>query len=140
MNFKLRHIGIVVEDISKYEMFLNNIGFEVFYDETEGGSDIKNLIEMEVLIKIKKFKNRSNDIIEILKYPNAVMNNKISPNKVGVNHIAMTVTNLDETIKRFQQFGGDLLGKVVEKENVKLCYIFDPEGNIFELVEECPKY
>ena len=136
MTCKFRHIGIVVKDISRYESFLNKIGYVLFYDEIEGGLDIENLIKLKTDIKIKKFKNRFNNIIEILKYPKQNCNNKANPNSVGLNHVALTVSNLDETIKKFLECGGELLGEVVEKENIKLCYIFDFERNIFELVQE----
>lgn len=136
MTCKFRHIGIVVKDISRYESFLNKIGYVLFYDEIEGGLDIENLIKLKTDIKIKKFKNRFNNIIEILKYPKQNCNNKANPNNVGLNHVALTVSNLDETIKKFLECGGELLGEVVEKENIKLCYIFDFERNIFELVQE----
>lgn len=137
---KLRHIGIVVDDLLRYESFLETIGFEKFYDETEGGLDIENLLKLDMDIKIKKFKNEFSDIIEILKYPQSENSGQASPNKIGLNHIAMTVPNLDEAVHKFLDFGGELLGKIVEKENVKLCYIFDFERNIFELVEEWQKY
>jgi len=137
---ELRHIGIVVNDISRYEIFLKKIGFVVFYDETEGGLDIKNLLNLDVEIKIKKLKNECNNIIEILKYPKQKNSGEASPNTTGLNHVAMTVSDLDETIQIFLESGGELIGEIVEKENVKLCYIFDIERNIFELVEECEEY
>ena len=41
MTCKFRHIGIVVNDISRYESFLNKIGYDLFYDEIEGGLDMR---------------------------------------------------------------------------------------------------
>ncbi len=48
-----------------------------------------------------------------------------------------TVTNLDERLVRLGTHGAQLVGEVVNYENVyRLCYIRGPEGLLIGLAEE----
>tara|TARA_B100002052_G_C15371728_1_gene371360 strand:+ start:28 stop:447 length:420 start_codon:yes stop_codon:yes gene_type:complete len=133
-----RHLGIVVNDLEKFENFFNCLGFTTIYSETEKGKDIEALLGCKNTIQIIKMKNKSENVIELLKYLN--VENTDSGSKLpwsnGVNHIALNVRGLEDYIDKFCEFGGQLIGEVVEKPDVKLCYIQDFEHNIFELVEE----
>jgi hypothetical protein len=137
MLTKARHTGIIVSNIDKYEKFLTKLGYSKFYDQIEEGLDIRELLNNNESISIKKLRNRFNDVIELLKYSQEDASKKsISYKKRGINHIALTCSDLSEIVKIFIDFGGSLVGNIVEKDVVKLCYVYDFEGNIFELVEE----
>ncbi len=132
-----RHLGIVVDNLEKFEQFFNCLGFVTIYAETEDGNDIEALLGSKNTIQIIKMKDNSGSIIEFLKYVNH--ETKTSANKLpwsnGINHAALTVRGLQSYIDVFCKFGGQLVGEIVEKPNVRLCYIKDFENNIFELVE-----
>ena len=48
-----------------------------------------------------------------------------------------TVENVDDTVARLRESGGELIGEVVQYEdNYRLCYMRGPAGIIVALAEE----
>lgn len=138
MTASIRHSGIVVNDIGRFEKLFQLLGFSSFYSEVEQGEDIETLLDSKESITIIKMEDEKGNIVEFLKYNRPVLeapSNK-EPWTNGINHIALSVTNLQSIIDLFQEFNGKLVGKIVEKRAVRLCYIRDFEDNLFELVEE----
>ena len=57
-------------------------------------------------------------------------------NRPGLRHITFAVDDLDATLARLRGHGAELLGEVVQYENVyRLCYLRGPAGIIVELAE-----
>jgi predicted enzyme related to lactoylglutathione lyase len=59
-------------------------------------------------------------------------------NRVGFSHIAFLVDDVDSVFKKAIRQGGQVLGKVTEKEisnvgHLTFVYLKDPEGNIVEI-------
>jgi hypothetical protein len=138
MTASIRHSGIVVNDIERFEKLFQLLGFKSVYSEIEQGEDIENLLNSKETIIIIKMEDEKGNIVEFLKYNRStpeIQFNK-QPWTNGINHIALSVTNLKSMIDVFHEFNGKLVGKIVEKRAVRLCYIRDFEDNLFELVEE----
>ncbi len=59
------------------------------------------------------------------------------PNTAGLRQIMFAVEDIDETLARLRAGGVELLGEVVEYEDVyRLCYVRGPAGIIVALAQE----
>ena len=59
-----------------------------------------------------------------------------APNTLGLHRIMFAVDDIDDTISRLREHGGELLGEVAEFESIfRLCYIRGPEGIVVALAE-----
>jgi catechol 2,3-dioxygenase-like lactoylglutathione lyase family enzyme len=137
----LRHCGIVCEDLSKMIEFYKLLGFEKYIDNEIKGSFISELLGVfNANVKIVKLKSiKDGSIIELIKYKyKNNLRDKQELYEQGLSHIAITVNNLDEifetlTLQSINFITPPLLSK---KDNVKVCFCRDAEGNWIELVED----
>ncbi len=59
------------------------------------------------------------------------------PNTLGLRSIMFAVESLDDTVARLRAQGAELIGEVVQYENMyRLCYMRGPAGIIVSLAEE----
>jgi len=59
-----------------------------------------------------------------------------SPNTLGIGRIMFAVEDIDDVVARLRTKGGELMGEIVNYENVhRLCYMRGPEGIIIALAE-----
>jgi predicted enzyme related to lactoylglutathione lyase len=59
------------------------------------------------------------------------------PNTLGLRSVMFTVERLDDTVTRLRANGAELVGEVVQYEDVyRVCYIRGPAGIIVALAEE----
>jgi catechol 2,3-dioxygenase-like lactoylglutathione lyase family enzyme len=70
--------------------------------------------------------------------PSTISDHRTAPvNALGYLRVMFTVENLDRLIARLIKHGAQLVGEVVEYENVyRLCYIRGPEGILIGLAEQ----
>jgi predicted enzyme related to lactoylglutathione lyase len=70
--------------------------------------------------------------------PLATLEPAIAPvNTLGLRTVMFAVESIDDTIARLRAKGGELIGDVVQYENVyRLCYMRGPAGIIVALAEE----
>ena len=70
--------------------------------------------------------------------PPVVADHRNAPvNALGYLRAMFTVSDLDETLDRLSKHGAQLVGEVVQYEEVyRLCYIRGPEGLLIGLAEE----
>lgn len=70
--------------------------------------------------------------------PDTISDHRTAPvNSLGYLRLMFTVENLDELLKRLRKHGAELVGEVVNYEDVyRLCYIRGPEGLLIGLAEE----
>ena len=140
---KIRHVGIVCQNIELMEIFYISLGFDKFSENIESGDYIDHLTKIKgAKIFWKKYKNKFEDILELLKYEvNFPLNYKVSSQPVyrrGVSHFAFTVKNINKTTDLIKTNGGCLvnLPTISPDRKVKVCYANDVEGNLLEIVEE----
>jgi catechol 2,3-dioxygenase-like lactoylglutathione lyase family enzyme len=139
------HIGINVEDLEAAKVFFTDLGFSVMGEST---------MEGELLDEVTGLKGARTELvmlqapdsqlcIEVVKYHQPVDPEGIRPggaNRLGMQHIAFEVDDLDGIVESLQQKGHDLVGSVQNYENVwKLCYVRGPEGIVIELAEKIGK-
>ena len=70
--------------------------------------------------------------------PTVIADHRTAPvNALGYLRAMFTVDDIDETLERLRTRGAQLVGEVVQYEDVyRLCYIRGPEGLLIGLAEE----
>ena len=70
--------------------------------------------------------------------PQPVADHRNAPvNALGYLRVMFAVENLDDTLARLRKHGAQLVGEVVQYEDVyRLCYIRGPDGLLIGLAEE----
>lgn len=139
------NIGIVVESLDIAIAFFTELGLEL-----EG----RALIEGEWAGRVTGLGNQQVEIammvtpdghsrLELSRFisPAVVADHRNAPvNALGYLRAMFTVTDLDELLGRLQKKGAQLVGDVVNYENIyRLCYVRGPEGLLIGLAEELGK-
>lgn len=143
MNSHLRHVGIVVREIEEWISFLvGNLGFECWIDQIETGRFVSNLIGIpETTVRTVKLKDKKSGVIELLYFitpsGNLESNQEMTPNSLGITHIALQVDFLDGTLESLSKLGYFPISPaaISESGQAKVCYLRGPERVLFELVE-----
>ncbi|MEQ1492175.1 MAG: VOC family protein, partial [Terricaulis sp.] len=62
---------------------------------------------------------------------------KAPVNALGYLRVMFAVDDVDDTVERLRKHGGELVGEIVNYQNVyRLCYIRGPEGILLGLAQE----
>ena len=139
----LEHIGIVVDDIGAATDFFTALGLEV-----EG----KTSVEGDLVDRINGLDGVTADVVilqspdgkgsklELAKYRTPAYHGEAGPlpaNAPGIRHILFAVDNVEESLGRLREHGGELVGELVNYENMYwLCYVRGPAGVIVELAQK----
>ena len=140
---RLDHISVVVEDLPGAVAFFTALGMTVegeapiegaWVDRVNGIENIQvDIVMMQTpdghgKLELTKFRNPKLVQIEPAVAP---------PNALGLRSIMFAVESVDETVARLRAYGGELIGEVVQYENIyRLCYMRGPAGIIVSLAEE----
>lgn len=137
----IRHIGLVVEDIDRAVIFYTKVfGLSVLSKNIEEGAYIDALVGLSnAKVQWVKLTSQENTVfLELLKYHNHPSQKHAPPAyQHGCSHIAITVNDMHETLKKVREYGGiadDFLYN--PEKTVRVVYARDPEGIILELVED----
>lgn len=147
MNISFRHSAIVVKDIISARNFYENIlGFVFVGEKTESGEFIESIVGLDnVKVYWVKLKAKNGIILELLQYyspqsqfdANDGLEYQLA-NKFGHSHIALTVEDIDSLVEKLKKAGIKFINRPIfnDERTAKLCYAYDTEGNILELVQE----
>lgn len=142
---EMNNIGIVVENLDNAISFFLEIGLKV-----EG----RSIVEGEWAGRVTGLGNQSVEVVmmvtpdghsrlEISRFllPTTVSDHRTAPvNSLGYLRIMFRVDNIDELVPRLIKMGAELVGEVVQYENIyKLCYIRGTEGLLIGLAEQIIK-
>ena len=142
MITRVRHTGIVVQDLEKAVWFYEKLGFELWKREFESGAFLDQLVGIpEAKIETAKMKSPCGSMIELLQYLSHPKQKKIEPqpsNQLGCSHLAFTVASIENTLSTIQTAGGSLVNQpaLTPSGEVQVAYCHDLEGNLLEIVEE----
>lgn len=133
----VRHVGLVVKDMKKmvrfYQAFL---GFKVMEDFVESGPYIEKLLGFpQAKVWMIKMVAKEGGMIELLRFGSK---NRLLPralNRPGFTHLALTVRNLKECLRRGRGLKGISAPLVAPNGKALVAFCRDPEGNFLELVE-----
>lgn len=138
----IHNMGIVVESLDNAIYFFTEIGLQLegrMTVEGEWAGRITGLDSQQVEIAMMVTPDGHNRL-EFSRFitPDTISDHRTAPvNSLGYLRLMFTVENLDELLKRLRKHGAELVGEVVNYEDVyRLCYIRGPEGLLIGLAEE----
>ncbi len=139
---RMDNVGIVVESLDTAIAFFSELGLTLQGRATiegEWAGRVTGLGNQHVEIAMMVTPD-GHSRLELSRFlaPAVVADHRSAPvNSLGYLRVMFTVTDLDELLVRLGAHGAQLVGEVVNYENVyRLCYIRGPEGLLIGLAEE----
>lgn len=139
---RMDNVGIVVESLDTAIAFFSELGLTLQGRATiegEWAGRVTGLGNQHVEIAMMITPD-GHSRLELSRFlaPAVVADHRSAPvNSLGYLRVMFTVTDLDELLVRLGRHGAQLVGEVVNYENVyRLCYIRGPEGLLIGLAEE----
>jgi catechol 2,3-dioxygenase-like lactoylglutathione lyase family enzyme len=136
------NVGIVVDDLPATIAFFQELGLELEGRATvegEWAGRVTGLGDHRVEIAMMRTPD-GHSRLELSRFlaPPVVADHRSAPvNALGYLRVMFAVDDLDDTLARLGTRGAQLVGEVVQYENVyRLCYIRGPEGILIGLAEE----
>ncbi len=140
---RLDHISVVVEDLAAAIAFFTTLGMTQegempvegpWVDRVNGLERVQvDIVMMRTpdgygRLELTKFRNPKLVEIEPAIAP---------PNALGLRSVMFAVESLDDTVARLRAIGAELVGEVVQYQDIyRLCYMRGPAGIIVALAEE----
>ncbi|TZF86395.1 VOC family protein (plasmid) [Pedobacter sp. BS3] len=139
---EMNNVGIVVENLDNAISFFTEMGLKL-----EG----RTMIEGEWAGRVTGLGNQSVEIammvtpdghsrLELSRFltPAIISDHRAAPvNSLGYLRVMFKVDNIDELVSRLTKQGAELVGEVVNYENIyRLCYIRGVEGLLIGLAEQ----
>lgn len=142
-NLPIMHnVGIVVESLDEAISFFVEIGLKLegrLMVEGEWAGRITGLGDQSVEVAMMVTPDGHNRL-EISRFlnPPVIADHRNAPvNALGYLRVMFTVEDLDELLERLRKHGAELVGEVVQYEDVyRLCYIRGPEGLLIGMAEQ----
>ncbi len=140
--FQMHNVGIVVQSLDNAIAFFTELGLKL-----EG----RAMVEGEWVGKVTGLGDQSAEIammvtpdghsrIELSRFltPATISDHRTAPvNSLGYLRIMFAVDNIDELVPRLIKHGAELVGEIVQYENIyRLCYIRGTEGLLIGLAEQ----
>ena len=139
---RMDNVGIVVESLDAAIAFFAELGLRLegrMTIEGEWAGRVTGLGHQRVEIAMLVTPD-GHGRLELSRFltPPVVADHRNAPvNALGYLRVMFTVSDIDETLVRLRRHGAQLVGEVVQYEDVyRLCYIRGPEGLLIGLAEE----
>ena len=138
---RMDNVGIVVESLDTAISFFTALGLTLEGRATVEGEWAGRVTglgsqHVEIAMMVTPDGHSRLEISRFLTPPPVADNRNAPVNALGYLRVMFTVDNLDETLARLYQHGAQLVGEVVQYEDVyRLCYIRGPEGILIGLAE-----
>lgn len=143
---RMDNVLIVVDDLEGAKAFFSELGLELMGENTVEGPSVDNLIGLkDVRATLALMRTPDGHCgIELDKFhtPKATGFGSVGQpvNTRGIHRIMLAVDNIDDVVARLRTRGAELIGEVVQYEDMyRLCYLRGPEGIIVALAEELGK-
>jgi catechol 2,3-dioxygenase-like lactoylglutathione lyase family enzyme len=140
---RLDHISVVVDDLPAAIAFFTALGMTVEGKATVGGPWVDRINRLEgVQVDIVMMRTPDgHGRLELTKFHNpelvAIEPAVAPPNALGLRSVMFAVESLDDAVARLRAHGGELIGEVVQYEDIyRLCYMRGPAGINVALAEE----
>jgi catechol 2,3-dioxygenase-like lactoylglutathione lyase family enzyme len=140
---RLDHISVVVDDLEAAVAFLTELGITIAGETPVEGSWVDRINGIEgVQVNIVMMQTPDGQgRLELTKFHNPKLVELkpaiAPPNTLGLRSVMFTVESIDDTVARLLQSGAELIGEVVQYEDIyRLCYMRGPAGIIVALAEE----
>ena len=139
---RMDNVGIVDDDLPATIEFFRELGLELEGQamiEGEWAGRVTGLGDQRVEIAMMRTPD-GHGRLELSRFltPAPVADHRNAPvNALGYLRVMFAVDDIDDTLVRLRRHGAQLVGDVVQYEDVyRLCYIRGPEGLLIGLAEE----
>jgi catechol 2,3-dioxygenase-like lactoylglutathione lyase family enzyme len=140
---RLDHISVVVEELDAAIEFFTALGMSIEGRTPVEGPWVDRINGIEG-IRVEIVMMRTPDghgKLELTKFRHPALVDvqpaNAPPNALGLRSVMFAVEDIDDTIARLRARGGELIGEVVQYEQIyRLCYMRGPAGVIVALAEE----
>ena len=136
------NVGIVVESLDDAVAFFTELGLELegrMTIEGEWSGRVTGLRDQRVEVAMMRTPD-GHGRLELSRFlsPPVVADHRNAPvNALGYLRVMFAVDDLDETLERLSKRGAQIVGEVVQYQDVyRLCYIRGPEGVLIGLAQE----
>ena len=140
---RMDNVLIVVDDLEAAKAFFFELGMELEGETTVEGPSVDRLIGLQnvratlALLRTPDGHGR----IELDKFhtPKAIRTGpeNVPVNALGIRRIMFAVDDIDAVVARLRAHGAELVGEVVQYEDMyRLCYVRGPEDIIVGLAEQ----
>ena len=139
------NVGIIVDDLKAVIAFFTELGLEVEGETTVEGESVDRLVGLEGvrsdIVMMRTPDGYSRLELSRFQNPKAINTDPNTPvNTLGIRRIMFAVTDIDDVVGRLQKHGAELIGEVVQYEDMyRLCYLRGPEGIMVALAEQLGK-
>lgn len=140
---RMDHVTVVVDDLPAAIAFFTALGMSLEGEQPVGGSMVDRLCGLEgVQADIAMMRTPDgHGQVELTKYRNpelvGIEPAVAPPNTLGLRQIMFAVEDLNDTVARLRPHGAELIGEIVQYEDMyRLCYLRGPAGIIVALAEE----
>lgn len=139
---RMDNVGIVVQDLDAAIGFFTELGLELEGRAPIAGDwadGVTGLRDMRVEIAMLRTPD-GHGRLELSRFiaPPVVADHRTAPvNALGYLRVMFAVEDIDDTVARLRKLGAELVGEIVQYEDVyRLCYMRGPEGILIGLAEE----
>lgn len=139
---QMHNVGIVVESLDNAIAFFKELGLQLEGRSMVAGTwagRVTGLGDQSVEIAMMVTPD-GHSRLELSRFitPDTIADHRTSPvNSLGYLRVMFAVDNIDELIPRLVKHGAELVGEIVNYENIyRLCYIRGVEGILVGLAEE----
>ncbi|MCL4301791.1 MAG: VOC family protein [Anaerolineae bacterium] len=139
---RMDNVGIVVEDIDAAIEFFTELGLKLEgrgMVEGEWAGRVTGLgsQRVEIAMMVTPDGHSRLEISRFLTPPVVADHRKAPVNALGYLRVMFAVEDIDHTLARLGKRGAELVGEVVQYEDMyRLCYIRGPEGILIGLAEQ----
>ena len=138
---RMEHVGIVVDDLEAATAFFVALGLELQGEGQVEGGWVDRVVGLEG-VRVEYAMVETPDghgRLELVKFhsPSVRSGDAHAPaNTLGLRHVLFAVDDIDVAVATVRAHGGELVGEVVNYEDIyRLCYVRGPEGIVVELAE-----
>jgi catechol 2,3-dioxygenase-like lactoylglutathione lyase family enzyme len=139
---RMENVGIVFDDLAAAIAFFVELGLELEGKMQVEGRWVDRCVGLDgVRTDIAMMRTPDGHVqLELMKFltPAAISAEpKNAPaNTLGMRRIMFAVDDIDDVLARLRAHGAELVGEVVQYQNIyRLCYVRGPEGIIVALAE-----
>lgn len=138
---RMDHLGIVVSNLRAATAFFVELGFEEQGSGRVGGDLVARIVGLPGVqsdFAMLKTPDGTHGI-ELIEFvtPGALDGDSSGPaNTIGLRHVCFEVDDIEDTVRRLERHGGELVGEIINYEDFYLlCYLRGPDGIIVELAQ-----
>ena len=138
---QMHNVGIVVDDLKAAIAFFAELGLELEGETTVEGQWVDRIVALNGvrsdIVMMRTPDGHSRLELTKFQWPMATsVELNVPVNTLGIRRIMFAVEDIKEVLTRLQAHGAELVGEIVQYEDIYLlCYVRGPEGILIALAQ-----